>query len=109
MTHRTVADVRLCDLLHGDGCLYAHVKADLLKAVRHAERIDDRSQHAHVVCTGTVHAAAASAAPEVAAAHNDGDLAAHIHDLLDGLADLDNGVKIDAVTDLAGKRFAAEL
>lgn len=42
-------------------------------------------------------------------AHNDGDLAAHIHDLLDGLADLDNGVKIDAVTDLAGKRFAAEL
>lgn len=43
------------------------------------------------------------------AAHNDGDLAAHIHDLLDGLADLDNGVKIDAVTDLAGKRFAAEL
>ena len=49
----------------------------LFDGVHHGKRVHHRGEHAHLVCRGTIHFRALSAAPEIAAADNDADFHAH--------------------------------
>ena len=69
-------DVGLCNTVHLNGGLYTNGYATLLQTICQSQRIDDRSQHAHMVGAGALHTVAAvlEAAPDIAATHNDGNL-----------------------------------
>ena len=84
---------------------------NLLKRIRQRERIDRRRQHAHVVCAGALHFAAAvlNAAPEVAAADDNADLAAFLIALFDYVTYRPDHIKIQAEMLIPCKRFAADL
>src|SRR5439155_691221 len=76
VAHGTTADERLRNLVHLNRGLYASVNILLLECVLQSESIDDRRQHAHVVCRNAVHIARllGHAAEEVASAHDYGNL-----------------------------------
>src|SRR3954453_21861940 len=78
-------DVRLADLRHGDGALDAGVLAVALQARLKRQAVDDGGQHAHEVGGRPLHAALAGrlAAPDVAAADDDGYLHAKADDATD--------------------------
>ena len=109
MTHRTVADIRLRHLLHGDCCLHTHVTADPLQGVGQRQRVHRGGKHADMVCAGAIHVAAAAASPEVAAADHNGNLGSQVIDLFDAGADGLQRAVIQAGFLVARKRFSAEL
>ena len=76
------ADVRLGDPRHLDRALHPGVLAGALERVLQRQRVHDRAEHADVVALGGVHARhrAGAAAPEVAAADDDGDVDAQVAD-----------------------------
>ena len=63
---------------HIERGLHAGGNALLFDRVLQGERVDDGSEHSHVIRGGAVHAGALTAAPEIAAADDDADLHAHI-------------------------------
>ena len=76
VTNGAKRDVRLCNLSHLDCRLNPNRLASLFQKVLEREGVHDRSQHAHVVGTRTIHAALAEfcTAEEVASSDNDGNL-----------------------------------
>ena len=110
MTDGLAADVRLCDLAHLDGGLYARVHIELLECILEGECVHDRGHHAHVVGRRAVHALgrAGEPAPDVAAADDDGDVDAALTDFLDLLRDIFDNSRVDAEALIAGKRFTTE-
>ena len=108
MTDSPVADIGLGHLLHGEGGLHPHLQAQLLQSVGHCQRVHHRGQHTDLVSPGALHIAAGTAAPEVAAAHNDADFGAHIVGLFDTFADALDGGNVQAEALIPCQRFAAE-
>ena len=111
MTRCTLTDIRLRNAVHLDRGLHAHRHIPLLKRIRQRERIDRRRQHSHVVCAGALHFAAAvlNAAPEVATADDNADLAAFLIALFDYVTYRPDHIKIQAEMLIPCKRFAADL
>jgi len=70
------ADHRLADFVHLDSRLHAGFDADLFQRALHGQRVHDRSEHAHVVGLGAVHAfgSASHAAKDIAAADDEAQL-----------------------------------
>ena len=62
-----------------------------------------------MVGSGSVHFAAGTAAPEVSAADNNGNLYPHIRTFLNACAHLKHLVKINSHALFTGKHLAAEL
>src|SRR5262245_5155513 len=77
MANRPPTNVWLGNLGHRDGGLNPRMQTDALHGRLQGQRVDYRSQHAHIVGGGAVHAARGSrlATPEIAAA----DDHAHLH------------------------------
>ena len=119
VAHGAAADVGLGDLAHLDGGLHAalHVAAvgraahaQALDGVLHGQGVEDGREHAHVVGRGAVHLdhGALAAAPDVAAADDQGDLQAadgQVHDLAGDLLD---GFRAESLAVFA-QRLAGEL
>ena len=106
--HGLVADIRLGELLHLDGCHDAALDAELLKAVLKGEGVEGGRDHSHVIGSGAVHLFALPAAPDIAAADDDADLDA---ELLYGdylTADLGDDVVIEHVSASARQRLAGK-
>ena len=84
-----VADIGLCHGGHAQRGLHTGGAAFLLQRVGQTQRVDDGSQHTHLVGAGTLHPVAAvlETAPDVAAADNDGYLYACVDALLDDVTD----------------------
>jgi hypothetical protein len=86
VAHGATADVRLGDARHLDRRLHAGGLAESFQGVLQGERVHHRAEHADVVGLGGVHSCERSfaAAPEVAAADDDGDVdilvLAHVDD-----------------------------
>ncbi len=97
--------------MHLDRRLHARENAVALKAVLQRQRVHDRCQHADVVGLRAVHALGATrqAAEDVAAAHNDGELHAVMHDFGDFVGQGIDDLRVDAVTQIACERFAGKL
>jgi len=109
MPYRTVADIGLGNRSHGDGSLNPYIHAHGLQCVTEGEGIDHSSQHTHVICPGTVHAAAGTAPPEVASADYDCHFHTQIHTFLDGSADGKHCiVVINSHMTITGQGFAAQ-
>ena len=91
--------------------MHARVHAQALERVLHRERVHHRGEHAHVVGGDAVHAGArqARAAEDVAAADDDGDLHAHLDDVLQLAGDALDDRRIDAVVAVAQQGLAREL
>ena len=102
-------DVGLGHLLHGQGRLHPHRHPLLLQAVGQGQGVDDGGQHPHVVGPGALHLAAGAAPPEVAAAHDDGHLAAQFGAHLDVFADVGDDVVVDPHLFIACQRLAGQL
>jgi hypothetical protein len=73
---RAQGNIGLGDLGHRDSGLHARSGSRLLQKVLQRQRVHDRSEHAHIVGSSTIHAALRQlrAAEEVAASHDDRDL-----------------------------------
>ena len=99
MAHRPAHDVGLGDVLDLDGRLHARLHADVFQLALERDAVHDRGEHPHVVGHGAVHAAGVGgrAAPDVAAADNDGDLDAEAVDFLDGEGDVADDLGGDVV------------
>ena len=104
-------DVGLRHSPHLNGGLHPDGNPLLLTHVRHSQAVHHRGQHSHVVGPGALHGAAAvfRTAPEVAAAHHQTYLDAHVQTLLDDIADLTNHLKIQAGMLVTGQGLAADL
>ena len=111
MAGRARTDVRLSDLVHLDSSLHANVHAALLQCILQSQCVDGGCQHAHVVRASALHLAAAVlyAAPEVAAADNNADLAALFVAFFDHIAYRTDDIKVQAEMLIARKGFAANL
>jgi hypothetical protein len=101
-------NVGLGHLAHGDGALDTGLDASLFQEVLQGQAVHDRSEHAHVVGAGAVHAALGELGPteEVSAADDDGDF--HLGDgrsdlLGDGADGFRVHTELAAAEDLAGK------
>ena len=110
MADRTAADVRLCDLLHFDGCLYAGRDAKFFERILQSDGIDDGREHAHVVSRRTVHPtlAALETSPDIAATYNDSDLDTGIAGFLDLASQSIYDLRIDTKSFVAGHRFTRQ-
>lgn len=110
MADSPAADIRFSDLLHVDSRLDAGSDAVLFHGVLEGQGIHDRSQHAHVVCRDAVHAFSRTgqAAPDVAAADDDGDLDAELIDFDDLLGNGFNRFRVDTIPLFASQCFAAQ-
>ncbi|MNI75041.1 hypothetical protein D3C73_1311650 [compost metagenome] len=111
MTDSPAANVRLGDLLHCDGGLHPCRDLDLFERVLQSQRIHNRGQHPHIVCSCAVNSfgAACNAPPNVTASAYDGDLNSELNDFFHLLGDRRNRLGIDTVPILPGQRFTANL
>ena len=108
--YRTVADIGLRELFHGYSGLNAHRHIQRFQCIGQGQRVDNGSQHTHVVCTSPVHFTAGAATPKVAAADNDAHLYSQCLDCgFYIFADLQHHIIIDAIPLLPGKSFYAQL
>ena len=89
--------------------MHAAVNPDLFKGVGQCQRIHDSGHHTHMVGTGTLHLRVVAAAPEVAAANHNADLAAKLLHPFDGFGNAKHHTVINAAVLVAGKKFAAHL
>ena len=89
----------LGDILHLDGGLDADRNALRLERAHEGEAVDDRGQHAHVVCRGAIHPTMASreAAPDVAATNHDGQLDTEFLGLGDLRGDARDDFRMDTI------------
>ena len=90
-------------LRHGDGGEHLGRHTQLLQLVGDSQGVHHRCQHTDLIGQRTLHLAAGTAAPEVAAAHNDADLNAQLMGLLYASTDCVHGRLVEA-----GPLFAAE-
>ena len=105
-------DVGLGDGPHLNGGLDPDGDALLLAHIGHSQAVHHGGQHADVVGPGALHLAAAAvlgAAPEVAAAHHQAHLDAHVQALLNDIADAADHLEIQAGALTAGQSLAADL
>ena len=108
MADSTVADIRLRNLLHRDRRLHPHGHRQLLQCIRKGEGVHHRGQHAHMICARTIHFAAGTAAPKIAAADDQSDFNAHVRAFLHGLTDVLHRIKIDTMALRTRKHLTAE-
>ena len=110
MAHRLAANVWLGDLTHLDGALHARIDVDVLQRALQGERVHDGREHSHVVRLRPIHALVASrkAAPDIAAADDDGDVNAVLAHLLDLGRNGVDGRQVDAEALISCERFTAE-
>ena len=106
---RVLAGKGRCHLRHGDGGEHLGRDAQLLQLVGDGQRVHHRGQHSDLIGQGALHLAAGTAAPEVAAAHDDADLYAQIVRLFHAAADGVHGRLIKAGALFAAQSFAADL
>ena len=99
VTHRAAANERLGDGWHLDSGLHPCHHAQFLHSILHRQGIHDGCQHTHVVGGGAVNArrGCISAAPDIAATNDNGDLDAQIMDSLDLTGDAAHRFSVDAV------------
>ncbi|MNS78211.1 hypothetical protein D3C72_1118140 [compost metagenome] len=111
VAQRAAADEGLGHLADVHGREDAGGDTHALEAVLQGERVHHGRQHSHVVAGGAVHAhrARGHAAEDVAAAHHDGELDFHVHDVADLLRHLLDDRRIDAEAVVAHQRFTAQL
>ena len=83
--------------------------AQLLQLVGDGQCVHHRCQHTDLIGQGALHLAAGTAAPEVAAAHDDADLDAQVVGLLHAAADRVHGRLIKAGALFAAQCLAADL
>ena len=83
MANSATTDVGLSDLAHLNSALYAGGNAQIFQCVGQCQRVNNRSQHAHIVSSCSVHAlvVAAQTAPDIAAAINYSYLNTMLHNL----------------------------
>ena len=86
------ANVRLCDLIHGDGGHHAALDIVFFDGVLECDGVDDGREHAHVVGGDAIHlfGLLGDAAEEVSTANDDGDFYAEgpkFHDFGGDLSD----------------------
>ena len=96
--------------VHIHRALHHGVQPGLAQGVRHAQAVDDRAEHAHLVRRDGVHAGGGTlaAAPDIARADHDTDLGAHIVHTADDFSRPVDLVKIEKIA--AGfERLAAQL
>ena len=76
MADGSAKDERLRDVLHFNRGLDADWNSALLELALQSEAVDDGGEHAHVIGGRAIHSAVTGgkAAPDIAAAHDDGDL-----------------------------------
>ena len=105
-----IADIRLCNLAHFNGSLYTDIHTALLQRILQGQRIDGGCQHAHIVCTGTLHLTAAilDTTPEVPAADNNADLCTNINALFDYVTNRADYVKIQSELFVTSQCFTAD-
>ena len=91
-------DVRLGHLPHGDGGLDARLDANFLQKILQGKAVHDGAEHAHVVGPISLHSVLLQlgAAKEIAAAHNDSHLDAHLHHDGDLLGKPGDDIRVDA-------------
>ena len=112
VAHGATADVRLGDARHLDRRLHAGRLAESFEGVLQGEGVHHRAEHADVVGLGRVHPGelALAAAPEVAAADDDGDVdvlvLAHVDDRASG--EVERGA-VETAARRAGERLAGGL
>ena len=96
-------------LRHGDGGEHLGGHTQLLQLVGDSQGVHHRCQHPDLIGQGALHLAAGTAAPEVAAAHDDADLDAQLVGLLHAAADRVHGRLVEAGALLAAECLAADL
>ena len=80
----------------------------MLQSVLQSERIDNRREHAHMVCRRAVHIHALTASPEIASADDNADVYAQIVHDFDLLNHFVYDMVVDACAGRARKGFAAD-
>ena len=104
-----VAGEALGHLRHKGAGHHNGVHTLLVQGVLDRQRVHNRGQHTNLVRVHAVHLAAGTAAPEVAAAHNNGNLGAQIVRRLDARADRSDGLLIKARALGTRQSLAADL
>ena len=107
MTYGAASDVRLGDLLHGDGGLNSRLASRLLDAVGKGKAVYDRCKHTHMVGSCAVHLAAGASSPEVSASHDNGHFYTLVGAFFNAFADFKNGGKIKTALLSSGEHLAA--
>jgi len=81
-----------------------------LQSIHEGQGIHHGGKHAHVVCSGAVHAnfQADAAAPEVASPNDDGDIHAQFTHFANPFGNMKCALGINAKPLRAGKRFATQ-
>lgn len=108
MTDSPAANIGFCNLAHFNGGLHAGGYAQFFQCILQGYGVNYRSQHAHVVGGGTVHAALAAleASPDIAAAYNDSDFHTGLAGFLDFPCQTVNHFRINAEALVIGQCFA---
>ena len=111
MANSLASDIGFCNRIHGDRGLYPDRNVTLLETISHGQCIDDSGQHAHMVCTCTLHTVAAvfQSAPEVTAADDDTNLHTQSHTLFDHITDLAYDFKVKTALLTARESLAGDL
>ena len=110
MADRSAADIGFCNLLHINRRLNAGSDTVLFHGILECQRVHHRGQHAHVVSRYPIHAfgRTGQAAPDIAAADDDGDLNIELIDFDDLFGNRFYRFRVDAVALFAGQCFAAQ-
>ena len=108
-TERILAGEGRGYLRHGDGGEHLRRHAQLLQLVGDGQCVHHRCQHTDLIGQRALHLAAGTAAPEVAAAHDDADLDAQLMGLLHAAADRIHGRLVEAGALLTTECLAADL
>ena len=110
--HGAAANVRLRDFFHADRGHHARLDALVLKKILDGQRIDDRTQHAHVVGLDTIHASALRrdrAADDVPSTDHDPQRHTHLDQRPDLVRQLIDDDGLNAEPSLAGECLAGKL
>ena len=100
----------LAEAVHIHGGLHHRVQPGLAQGVSHAQAVDHRAQHAHLIRRHRVHVGrrALTAPPDVPRTNNDADLHLHIVHIADDLGHPSHLVKIEQIR-VGLQRLAGEL
>ena len=111
MANRAPANKGLGNLAHFNRRDHPRVRPFFLQRVLQGQGVDDGGQHAHVVGDNAVnpHRRCRHAADEIAAAHHNGDLHAHLPDFRYFLGNPRSHFRINAKSLLAHQGFATQL
>ena len=97
------------EAVHIYSAFHHGIKTGLAQRIRHAQAVDDRAQHTHLVRRDGVHVGGRPLppAPDIAGADDDADLRSHIMHGFDDSGDLVDLVKVKQIM-ICFKGFTAE-